>query len=74
MRGAPAKAIQELAGHSHLTTTYRYMHPSPAAPEGAIRLMDRREDSAGFGNRGDDARRGVKPKRLRLLRSARGGS
>jgi integrase len=49
MRGAPAKAIQELAGHRHLTTTYRYMHLSPAAREGAIRLLDRREDSAGFG-------------------------
>lgn len=49
MRGAPAKAIQELAGHSNLTTTYRYMHLSPAAREGAIRLLDRRDDGAGFG-------------------------
>jgi integrase len=49
MRGAPAKAIQELAGHTNLTTTYRYMHLSPAAREGAIRLLDRRDDGAGFG-------------------------
>jgi site-specific recombinase XerC len=40
MRGAPARAIQELAGHQDLTTTQRYMHLSPAAVEGAIRLLD----------------------------------
>ena len=40
MRGAPARAIQELAGHSDLATTQRYMHLSPAAVEGAIRLLD----------------------------------
>jgi hypothetical protein len=40
MRGAPARAIQELAGHKDLSTTHRYMHLSPAAIEGAIRLLD----------------------------------
>jgi integrase len=40
MRGAPAKAIQELAGHRHLSTTMRYMHLSPAAKDSAIRLLD----------------------------------
>jgi integrase len=40
MRGAPARAIQELAGHQDLVTTQRYMHLSPAAIEGAIRLLD----------------------------------
>ncbi len=49
MRGAPAKAIQELAGHTNLTTTYRYMHLSPAAREGAIRLLNRRESGPIFG-------------------------
>ena len=40
MRGAPARAIQELAGHQDLATTQRYMHLSPAAIEAAIRLLD----------------------------------
>jgi len=42
MRGAPARAIQELAGHSELGTTQRYMHLSPAALEAAINLLDGR--------------------------------
>jgi site-specific recombinase XerC len=40
MRGAPARAIQELAGRRDLTTTQRYMHLSPAAIESAIRLVE----------------------------------
>src|SRR5947209_7915154 len=40
MRGAPARAIQELAGHQDLTTTQRYMHLSPAALASAIRLLE----------------------------------
>jgi integrase len=36
MRGAPARAIQELAGNQDLTTTRRYMHLSPAAPTALI--------------------------------------
>ena len=50
MRGAPARAIQELAGHQDLTTTQRYMHLSPAAIEGAIRLLDTPGIPPGFGN------------------------
>ena len=49
MRGAPPKAIQELAGHEDLSTTLRYMHLSPSAREGAIKLLNRREDPSGFG-------------------------
>jgi integrase len=40
MRGAPIKAIQELAGHRELGMTQRYMHLSPAALDSAIRLLD----------------------------------
>ncbi len=40
MRGAPARAIQAAAGHASISTTERYMHLSPAAEEGAIRLLD----------------------------------
>lgn len=40
MRGAPARAIQELAGYQDLSTTQRDMHLSPAAVENAIRLLE----------------------------------
>jgi integrase len=40
MRGAPARAIQELAVHQDLGTTQRYMHLSPAALDAAIRLLE----------------------------------
>jgi integrase len=47
MKGAPAKAIQELAAHANLTTTLRYMHLSPSARASAIGLLnDRGKDGA----------------------------
>ena len=55
MRGAPARAIQELAGHEDLATTQRYMHLSPAAIEGAIRLLD---NPTGLSHRGDSGEAG----------------
>ena len=50
MRGAPAKAIQEVAGHRDLATTQRYMHLSPAAVEGAIRLLEQPAPFSQFGD------------------------
>lgn len=49
MRGAPARAIQELAGHQDLMTTQRYMHLSPAALEAAISLLDGNDRVPGRG-------------------------
>jgi integrase len=39
-RGASAKAIQELAGHSDLKTTMRYMHLAPSQLKDSIRLLE----------------------------------
>ena len=47
MRGAPARAIQELAGHQDLMTTQGYMHLSPAALDAAIRLLDTGTEARG---------------------------
>ena len=49
MRGATAKAIQELAGHVSLSTTW-YMHLSPAAKENAIRMLDGPIPGTAFGD------------------------
>ena len=40
MRGAPAKTIQELAGHQDLHTTLRYMHLARGEKERAIALLE----------------------------------
>jgi integrase len=59
MRGAPARAIQELAGHQDLTTTQRYMHLSPAALEQAIQLLGRSSSAKNFGDLGETGDREI---------------
>ena len=39
MAGAPVTAIRDLAGHSSVAITQRYMHLAPAAMMGAIDLL-----------------------------------
>jgi integrase len=38
--GAPAKAIQELAGHQSIAVTNRYMHATPATLAAAMALLE----------------------------------
>jgi hypothetical protein len=57
MRGAPARAIQQLAGHRDLTTTQRYLRLSPAALDNAIRLLDGLGEPPPFWRHGGDGRR-----------------
>jgi site-specific recombinase XerD len=51
MKGAPARATRELAGHRDLRTTARHMHLSPAAMEAGVRLLEERQPME---TRGDD--------------------
>jgi len=60
MRGAPARAIQEAAGHQDLGTTQRYMHLSPAAVDEAIRLLERQTPLAS----GEMLETGAEPDRM----------
>jgi integrase len=59
MRGAPARAIQELAGHKELSMTQRYMHLSPAALDAAIRLLEQPAGPDHAGHYVADARQTV---------------
>ena len=52
MRGAPAKSIQDLAGHADLTMTQRYMHLTPATRDAAIELLGSRERWSSTGGDG----------------------
>jgi integrase len=46
MRGAHAKTIMELAGHSSIMVTQRYMHLAPATLRGAIDLLEAHQPQA----------------------------
>jgi len=61
MQGAPAKTIQELAGHQDLMTTQRYMHLSPEALDAAIRLLDGPGSTEGHGDMMEAAGNQVSP-------------
>jgi len=50
MRGAPARVIQQLAGHQDLATTQRYMNLSSAAVDNAIRLLESSGMPRSFGD------------------------
>jgi integrase len=41
MKGVPIPAIKELAGHSSIVTTQRYVHMSPASLSDAIGLLEK---------------------------------
>jgi integrase len=60
MQGVAALAIQGLAGHRDLVTTQNYMHLSPAALDGAIRLLDAgRKAAPSRGDIGETAKEGA---------------
>ena len=67
MQGAPAKAIQELAGHADLTTTLRYMHSSPAVRDAAVTLLNRRPVEVPGEERGTSRGRRRKVERGQLV-------
>jgi hypothetical protein len=47
MGGVPAKTIQELARHSDLSVTMRYMHLSPSALDDGIAMLTRSREQGG---------------------------
>jgi site-specific recombinase XerD len=41
MRGAALLQIKELAGHTEVTTTQKYMHLAPGSADDAIKLLNK---------------------------------
>jgi site-specific recombinase XerD len=64
MQGAPAKAIQELARHTSLGVTQRYMHLCSDHRRDAIDLLDARPDGHQLGT-GDQAKMQTADKKRR---------
>ena len=56
MRGGPARAIQEVAGHQDLLTTQRYLHLTPGAVTRAIRLLEQAPPTAETSRNAGDGR------------------
>jgi hypothetical protein len=50
MKGAVPKAIQDLAGHTSLAITLRYMHLSPTALRETIGLLNQKPWQPGANN------------------------
>lgn len=46
MRGVPLKVVQELLGHTDITTTMRYAHLAPGISRSAVMLLDAPKETA----------------------------
>ncbi|MEJ2745731.1 MAG: tyrosine-type recombinase/integrase, partial [bacterium] len=41
LAGVPLPVVKELLGHSTITTTMRYAHPTPESKRSAVAMLDR---------------------------------
>jgi integrase len=56
--GVPAKTIQELARHTTLAVTMRYMHLSPSALDDGIEMLAKSREAGGTVVAGPGSKRG----------------
>ncbi len=68
-RGATPKAIQELAGHTDLSVTLRYMHLAPAHLTDAVHLLDLRGSETPFGEPRKMPAENQRPRKMESLRN-----